>query len=87
MVTEAVVLSTGLWYSRTMTGVAHAAGRAKTLASAFRYSVPVLLGYLALGTAYGLAVTGAGLPWWLALLSSAIIYAGSGQFLAVALFA
>jgi 4-azaleucine resistance transporter AzlC len=70
-----------------MTGLVPAAGRAKTLASAFRYSIPVLLGYLALGAAYGLAVTGAGLPWWLAPLSSAVIYAGSGQFLAVALFA
>jgi 4-azaleucine resistance transporter AzlC len=60
--------------------------RAKTFAAAFRYSVPVLLGFLALGAAYGLVLTGAGLPWWLAPLSGLVIYAGAGQFLAVALF-
>jgi 4-azaleucine resistance transporter AzlC len=61
--------------------------RAKTFAAAFRYSIPVLLGFLALGTAYGLVLTDSGLPWWLAPLSSVVIYAGSGQFLAAALFA
>ncbi|MDR1908747.1 MAG: AzlC family ABC transporter permease [Spirochaetaceae bacterium] len=59
---------------------------AKTLAAAFRYSIPVLLGYLALGAAYGLVLTDSGLPWWLAPLSGVVIYAGAGQFLAVALF-
>jgi 4-azaleucine resistance transporter AzlC len=59
---------------------------AKVFAEAFRYSLPVLLGYLALGAAYGLVLTDSGLPWWLAPLSGVVIYAGAGQFLAVALF-
>jgi 4-azaleucine resistance transporter AzlC len=63
-----------------------ASRRVKCLAWAFRCSVPVLLGFLALGTAYGLVVADSGLPWWLAPLSSVLVYAGSGQFLAVALF-
>jgi 4-azaleucine resistance transporter AzlC len=61
--------------------------RAKTFAAAFRYSVPVFLGFLALGAAYGLVLTGTGLPWWLAPLSGLVIYAGTGQFLVIALFA
>jgi 4-azaleucine resistance transporter AzlC len=59
----------------------------KTFSRAFRISVPVLLGFLALGTAYGLLLVDSGYPWWLAPLSSLFIYAGSGQFLAVGLFA
>jgi 4-azaleucine resistance transporter AzlC len=61
--------------------------RIKTFAAAFRYSVPVLLGFLAIGAAYGLLLVDSGYPWWLAPLSGVVIYAGSGQFLAVGLFA
>jgi 4-azaleucine resistance transporter AzlC len=59
--------------------------RARTFAAAFRYSIPVLLGYLALGTAYGLVLCEVGLPWWAAPLSGLVIYAGTGQFLAAAM--
>jgi 4-azaleucine resistance transporter AzlC len=61
--------------------------RAETFARAFRISIPVLLGFLALGAAYGLLLVNSGYPWWLAPLSGLVIYAGSGQFLAVGLFA
>jgi 4-azaleucine resistance transporter AzlC len=61
--------------------------RTKTFARAFRLSIPVLLGFLALGAAYGLLLVDSGYPWWLAPLSGLLIYAGSGQFLAVGLFA
>jgi len=54
---------------------------------AFRYSIPVLLGYVTLGAAFGLVVSSTGYPWWLALLMSVWIYAGAGQFAAVGLFA
>jgi 4-azaleucine resistance transporter AzlC len=54
---------------------------------AFRYSIPVLLGYLAIGAAFGLLLAGAGYPWWLALLMSIVMYAGAGQYMAVGLFA
>jgi 4-azaleucine resistance transporter AzlC len=59
----------------------------KTFTRAFRISIPVLLGFLALGAAYGLFLVDSGYPWWLAPLSGLLIYAGSGQFLAVGLFA
>ncbi|MDR2048118.1 MAG: AzlC family ABC transporter permease [Treponema sp.] len=59
----------------------------KTLAAAFRYSIPVLLGYVTLGTAFGLVASDAGYPWYLAMATSVIMYAGAGQFIAVGLFA
>jgi 4-azaleucine resistance transporter AzlC len=55
--------------------------------AALRYSVPVLLGYLAIGVAFGLLIAGAGYPWWLALVMSIVMYAGAGQYIAVGLFA
>jgi 4-azaleucine resistance transporter AzlC len=59
----------------------------KTLAAAFRYSIPVLLGYGTLGTAFGLVTSDAGYPWYLAVTTSLIMYAGAGQFIAVGFFA
>jgi 4-azaleucine resistance transporter AzlC len=61
--------------------------RAPLFLQAFRYSVPVLLGYLAIGIAFGLLLVDAGYPWWLSLVMSLIMYAGAGQYLAVGLFA
>ena len=54
--------------------------------AAFRYSIPVLLGYLAIGVAFGLMISGAGYPWWLALFMSLWMYAGAGQYIAAGLF-
>lgn len=55
--------------------------------AALKYSVPVLLGYLAIGLAFGLLIAGAAYPWWLALVMSLVMYAGAGQYIAVGLFA
>jgi 4-azaleucine resistance transporter AzlC len=63
------------------------APRHSVLGAAFKYSFPVLLGYLAIGTAFGLLMADAGYPWWLALVMSAVMYAGAGQYIAVGLFA
>jgi 4-azaleucine resistance transporter AzlC len=54
---------------------------------AIQYSVPVLLGYLAIGIAFGLLLVDAGYPWWLAPVMGIIMYAGAGQFISVGLFA
>jgi 4-azaleucine resistance transporter AzlC len=59
----------------------------KLFLSAFKYSIPVLLGYLAIGTAFGLLMSDAGYPWTLTLLMSVVMYAGAGQYIAVGLFA
>jgi 4-azaleucine resistance transporter AzlC len=54
---------------------------------ALQYSFPVFLGYITIGTAFGLFAVDSGYPWWLALLTSLVIFAGAGQFIAVGLFA
>jgi 4-azaleucine resistance transporter AzlC len=55
--------------------------------AAVKYSIPVLLGYLAIGIAAGLLLVDAGYPWWLSLVMSVVMYAGAGQYIAVGLFA
>ncbi|MDR5902085.1 MULTISPECIES: AzlC family ABC transporter permease [Halomonas] len=52
-----------------------------------KLTLPVMFGYLPLGAAYGILAVEVGVPWWAAVLMSLIIYAGAGQFLAVALLA
>ena len=59
----------------------------KTLAAAFPLTVPVLMGYLAIGIAFGLMLQSIGYGALWALLMSATIYAGSGQYLGVSLLA
>jgi 4-azaleucine resistance transporter AzlC len=54
---------------------------------ALRYTIPVLLGYLAIGIAFGLLLVKQGYPWWLSLVMSLVMYAGAGQYIAVGLFA
>lgn len=53
---------------------------------AFKTTVPVLFGYLAIGIPFGLMLVSAGYPWWLAPVMSVLMYAGAGQYMAVALF-
>lgn len=55
--------------------------------SAATRTLPVMFGYLPLGAAFGILAIELGAPWWGALLMSLLIYAGAGQFLAVALMA
>ena len=54
---------------------------------ALRTTIPVFLGYISCGIAFGLITTNAGYPWWLAPATGILIFAGAGQFLAVPLFA
>lgn len=55
----------------------------KYISYAFYKTIPVLLGYLFLGLAFGLLLQEAGYSFWWALLASTIIYAGSIQFVLV----
>ncbi len=59
--------------------------RRRTFLFAFRTSLPVLTGYVAAGTAFGLLLqqAGYGIAW--AALSSVLVYAGSMQFMLVGL--
>ena len=59
----------------------------KALRAAFPVTLPVLAGYLALGIAFGLLLSTAEIPIFWAPIMSSLMYAGSGQFLAVSLIA
>lgn len=56
-----------------------------TFQFAFKQSLPVLVGYLFLGSAFGIMLYEAGYNWIWAVLISLLVYAGSGQFLLVSL--
>ncbi|MBC8535847.1 AzlC family ABC transporter permease [Feifania hominis] len=55
------------------------------LRAAFPHTIPILTGYLVLGTAFGILITTAGFSIWWAIGTSVFIYAGGVQFLAVSL--
>jgi 4-azaleucine resistance transporter AzlC len=50
-------------------------------------ALPVVLGYVPIGFAYGVLGTTAGVPLWAILAMSVVVYAGSAQFIAVSLIA
>lgn len=53
---------------------------------AFPYTIPVLTGYLFIGIAFGVMFAEKGYSWLWAILMSTLVYAGSGQYLAVNFF-
>ena len=59
----------------------------KAFSAAFPYTVPVLMGYLSIGLAFGLMLEAAGFHALWALAMSLTIYAGSCQYLGVELLA
>lgn len=48
-----------------------------------RASLPVALGYIPIAIVFGFLFTQAGGPWWGAVASSIVVYAGSAQFLLI----
>ncbi|NTV78651.1 MAG: branched-chain amino acid ABC transporter permease, partial [Clostridiales bacterium] len=57
----------------------------KTVKFAFQQTIPIMLGYLFLGTAFGLVLQEAGYSFIWAIIASVFIYAGSMQFVLVSL--
>ena len=53
---------------------------------AFPYTIPVLTGYLFIGIAFGVMLEEKGYSFLWAALMSLMVYAGSGQYLAVNFF-
>ncbi len=58
----------------------------KEISYAFYQTIPVLLGYIFLGFAFGLMLQDKGYNWIWALATSLFVYAGSMQFVLVTLF-
>ncbi len=55
----------------------------RALKAAFPYTVPVMTGYLVLGISYGVLITASGFPFWMPMLTSLTIFAGSMEFVLV----
>jgi 4-azaleucine resistance transporter AzlC len=47
---------------------------------AARHTLPVLMGYIPLGIAFGFVAVQAGHPWWYAVTMSTFVYSGATQF-------
>ncbi len=62
------------------------AGYKIALKKAFPYTIPVLTGYLFIGIAFGVMYAEKGYSFVWAVLMSLLVYAGSGQYLAVNFF-
>ena len=62
------------------------AGYKKAFRKAFPYTIPVLTGYLFIGIAFGVMYAEKGYSFLWAILMSLLVYAGSGQYLAVNFF-
>lgn len=58
----------------------------KEFETAFKVSIPVLMGYAVLGFAFGLLISSLGYSWFIAPLMSFFIYAGALQFVAINFF-
>lgn len=58
----------------------------KAFRKAFPYTIPVLTGYLFIGIAFGVMFAEKGYSFLWAMLMSIMVYAGSGQYLAVNFF-
>lgn len=52
-------------------------------ASAFKDSIPVMMGYIPLGMVFGFLFTQAGAPVWLTPVASLMIYGGASQYMMV----
>ncbi len=56
-----------------------------TLAQAIRDAIPIMLAYFPIAVTFGVICTGNGIPWFIAFLISAWVYAGGAQFMLVSL--
>lgn len=55
----------------------------KEIQEAFKASIPVFMGYVVLGIAFGMLLVSKGYRWYWALFSSVVVYAGSMQFVMI----
>ena len=67
-------------------GWEHMSGYKMAFKKAFPYTIPVLTGYLFIGIAFGVMYAEKGYSFLWAMLMSLLVYAGSGQYLAVNFF-
>ncbi|MCT8535519.1 AzlC family ABC transporter permease [Glaesserella parasuis] len=54
--------------------------------SAFKLTVPIFMGYLAAGIAYGMLATNAGMPAWFTVVMCFTVFSGTAQYAAIPFF-
>lgn len=54
---------------------------------AFKNSIPIFFGYVAIGIPFGMMVVGAGYDWWIACLMSLVIFSGTAEYIGISMFA
>lgn len=54
---------------------------------AFKITSPVAMGYAPAGIAFGVLASAAGIPWWLSILISIVVFSGAAQYAAIPLIA
>lgn len=54
--------------------------------NAIKLTLPILMGYLAAGIAYGILATNAGMPAWFTILMSFTVFSGTAQYAAIPFF-
>ena len=57
--------------------------KTNALKAAFPHTIPVFTGYLVLGISYGVLMTASGFPFWIPMVTSLTIFAGSMEFVLV----
>ena len=57
------------------------------LKAAFPHTIPILAGFGFLGMSFGVLMSAQGHPVWLSIVMSAVVYAGSMQFVTIELLA
>lgn len=62
-------------------------GPRRALRDGARAAWPICLGYFPIGLALGVLARQAGLPWWAVAMMSMLVFAGSAQFICVAMLA
>ena len=55
--------------------------------SVLALTTPVAMGYIPLGTVFGFLFVQAGAEWWLAVLSSVVVFAGAAQYMMIPMLA
>jgi len=61
--------------------------RKKTFQDGVTAAWPICLGYIPIGLALGVLAQQTGLPWWAVAMMSVLVFAGSAQFICVAMLA
>lgn len=57
-----------------------------TWAQALKISLPIAMGYVPAGAAFGVLASVAGIPWWVSIFISIVAFSGAAQYAAIPLF-